>query len=745
MCGDFTIEQSKVQLGDLTKQKIEMINTLTKVPVDDKFNKAVWTNKNGSFDPNSTRKICNLQPNITYIPQIIIESNVTLDGNEHAILYQKCTAKYFTIITEGFTCKDGKQKIPKSFRCDKEKDCNDNSDEDKKDCGGGTNYYILYVCLAYFGIGFLSFGTALWLLPKEEKVHNLGQDDVKLEPFDRRLLNIFNSKFTRNCELTDEQKYYIKDKYFSAKDNDDKKRIKMIFRLLRNCGNPHVVKQVMKFILKIEEEYKTNTTDDVIAWLMESIQDDLELRSWAIDVLRQSLTYRISRCLRVNLNPVHFLLKRTKQYVMPIGFALRMIAAITFDIWKDLVIFCSLRHYIDHILEGQVNFDFIGNYDLNIISWYIIGMATLSQVTMSTYAVGFMIHNKERFQAEKNIGPIKWTIMTILAFFFPTHFSCLLTLVQKISYARQQNNLKGFLQSFEEDKTEQAQRPLSDFEALDIQRYSKLCHSMEETKEEYVRLEKLKQANARCETILETLPTTVFLISLGLMSYVYKPLRLFMENDILLDQFPIPYVWFIIIVCCKVASSCIFAVVKIRNAKRLPLKPSLLGLFLQLLMAITLFLPKIMVTSLALLRVPYIYPLTLAAEYLMILAYNKLFYGSFCALDVSNLATIITPALYQPPSHPESRAEQIALNKYGRLMHIVFLYLLPFFMYAHVGYYLHQVEFKDVSIIANDKVIWQHADVMIFDIYFGALLVYMLLALVYYRVRIFNIPWFCCF
>ena len=125
-----------------------------------------------------------------------------------------------------------------------------------------------------------------------------------------------------------------------------------------------------------------------------------------------------------------------------------MIAAITFDIWKDLVIFFSLRHYIVFILEDQLHFDFIGNYDLNIISWYILAIAILSQVSMSTYAVAFMINNKERFQTR--IGTFKWTILTILALIFPTHFSCLLTLVQKISYARQQNGLKEFLQSVED-------------------------------------------------------------------------------------------------------------------------------------------------------------------------------------------------------------------------------------------------------------------------------------------------------
>ena len=135
----------------------------------------------------------------------------------------------------------------------------------------------------------------------------------------RELLLIFNSKFTWKCRLDEDQKSCIKDKYFSAKDKNDTKEIKMMFRLLMNCGNPHVVKQVMKFILNIEETYRTSTTDDVIAWFMESIQDDLELRSWVIDALRQSFTYRISRWLKLYLNPVHFLLKRTKQYIMPIG------------------------------------------------------------------------------------------------------------------------------------------------------------------------------------------------------------------------------------------------------------------------------------------------------------------------------------------------------------------------------------------------------------------------------------------
>ena len=66
-----------------------------------------------------------------------------------------------------------------------------------------------------------------------------------------------------------------------------------------------------------------------------------------------------------------------------------------------------------------------------------------------------------------------------------------------------------------------------------------------------------------------------------------------------------------------------------RNAKRLPLKPSWTGMFLQALMAVSLFFPKVAVISLALVHVPYLYPVALAVEYLLILCYNRIFFKCF--------------------------------------------------------------------------------------------------------------------
>ena len=68
------------------------------------------------------------------------------------------------------------------------------------------------------------------------------------------------------------------------------------------------------------------------------------------------------------------------------------------------------------------------------------------------------------------------------------------------------------------------------------------------------------------------------------------------------------------------------------------------------------------------------------------------------------------------------------------MIHISLLYLIPFVLYAHTGYFLHQVQFKPMSIIANDKIILANAEVILTDLYFGAFLVYLGLALIYYRV-----------
>ena len=66
-----------------------------------------------------------------------------------------------------------------------------------------------------------------------------------------------------------------------------------------------------------------------------------------------------------------------------------------------------------------------------------------------------------------------------------------------------------------------------------------------------------------------------------------------------------------------------------RNAKRLPMSPTFTGSLLQPMLSLILFLPKLALISLALVNYPYLYPLTMVAEFCCIVLFNKTIYGQF--------------------------------------------------------------------------------------------------------------------
>ena len=66
-----------------------------------------------------------------------------------------------------------------------------------------------------------------------------------------------------------------------------------------------------------------------------------------------------------------------------------------------------------------------------------------------------------------------------------------------------------------------------------------------------------------------------------------------------------------------------------RNAKRLPMSPTFIGSLLQPTLSLILFAPKVALISLALANYPFVYPITMVAEFGCIVSFNKVFYGQF--------------------------------------------------------------------------------------------------------------------
>ena len=142
-----------------------------------------------------------------------------------------------------------------------------------------------------------------------------------------------------------------------------------------------------------------------------------------------------------------------------------------------------------------------------------------------------------------------------LAFLLPTHFCHLTALVFK---------LKSLKLEDESEKVFKDHDPNTNDTLELCDKYVELTHSIEANRKEHVKAIHLKNTNGRIETICETLPQAVMMISLSLLSYSYPTLRNFVENDFVKTYIPIDYSLFIGLLSLKTAFACISSVLKIR-------------------------------------------------------------------------------------------------------------------------------------------------------------------------------------
>ena len=152
-------------------------------------------------------------------------------------------------------------------------------------------------------------------------------------------------------------------------------------------------------------------------------------------------------------------------------------------------------------------------------------------------------------------------------------------------------------------------------------------------------------------------------------------------------------------------------------------------------MVFTLLTPKIILSSVALAHAPYWYPLTLIVEFGLILVYNRIFFGNYSCKSLSNLATLITPALFQPPRQTaqDQTKFKLVMTRYVRLGHIATFYFLPFVIYLLAALPLHMIVYTEVSLVSHsfDGFVPM---VSFFLTYFGAFLLYLFLSALYYKV-----------
>ena len=158
----------------------------------------------------------------------------------------------------------------------------------------------------------------------------------------------------------------------------------------------------------------------------------------------------------------------------------------------------------------------------------------------------------ERIARIQSYPLVKKIFLYLLAFTFPTHFVNINALVFKRKVISLEDELKKTFEDFDPSSSD------------DITKFNQSCKKLNSTKREHVKMIKLKNAMARCETFFETLPTSVLMISLGLLSYFHPALRLFLEKDTFNDQLSISYKLVVIYQMITASFACVSTVLKIR-------------------------------------------------------------------------------------------------------------------------------------------------------------------------------------
>ena len=245
---------------------------------------------------------------------------------------------------------------------------------------------------------------------------------------------------------------------------------------------------------------------------------------------------------------------------------------------------------------------------------------------MSINTFLFLLKNRKTYldkirENGSKFPKIAMTFNILVGTLFPTHYSALdVIYVTKVTedLRAQKDIFFGDLGQNNNDEEEEASK----------EKYCSVKQAIQASEDEKVKRVNHCNTNSLIETLFEIIPSAVLMTILWLMSYTHPALRTFLE-DTLTNQFSNAYMTIIILMSLKTTLGCICAVVGNRNAKRLPLSQGLFGLIIQLLMVVVLFFPKLMLISIALAYVPYIYPGLMVVEYLMIISYNRVFFGSF--------------------------------------------------------------------------------------------------------------------
>lgn len=698
----FGMQEGKVSFGRLLRQELELVTldgdyvtTLVwnysdfKSPPASPWHNSLSRPSFGNFFDFKT--VSDLKLRNVYVPKIRVITEVELP--QGGFVFEKYSTNYKTVSTvvqecQGepllecifWQCKNGDE-IHVDDLCTETWECRDGSDEDPELCKGGsaliltiTSIGLVIYCLVGFGV-WVTLKLVARVEPEINEIE-LSSDQENFYPVAQALHNLVkNSGPEGEMEESDS---IIKSLYLEAREDD---KLQDFFWILKNLPTwkYKTVNQIVlvTYFCELSQHSSSNPEDTkAIGYAISHWKThcDPKILKWILTMVEQGTLSQIKMKLKYA-----FLRKMIGypklQYHMSQNFFLHAIppfmkmSLFYFDVLKDLGVVYIL-HYISEELF-QHHFAAIGNINLDAIRNFLICILFGSQIGIVLLSIAKWNHmalygDSTRFPR----------LARILSLVFPVHFALLERAKTAFDIHQEQDACHVDMTHLLEAPEEMSETQKDHTKTIKTRRIK--LHSLEQRAKmiqvHYNRIQII-------ESVVERVPQIVIQMTLFLASQEYPRLKAFFANII---QYQIGISGKILFILALLSSlvGVINSIRHVKNEKRFPVTPSLVGTLIQMVAIGSLLGPKMFLISSALLHAPYVFPLVLIIAMGLIVIYQKLMFGYLNVFSFDNLVTLVSFAFYRG-SHvlkkDKTTSDQIpVLDRYGGIPNTLILSVLNY-------------------------------------------------------------------
>ena len=463
-----------------------------------------------------------------------------------------------------------------------------------------------------------------------------------------------------------------------ASDPRQKKSLfKMICTLSLHLPLRDMMLKFTEHIIKIECHIHKKTAAEYITCLRFCTGEESYVSKFIRDAIEKDscpsrFIRNISSCMRIN-SEIWSL-----RITIAVHFIKALLSIILFyqDNLKDVLVLKILAHIDDKVLTSDTDpseeFNSVGGLNFHVLIIYVAGILIFSECMIH----GYVFKNRDviplAFKRNHSPNSYKWLVIV-----FPIIFIAMEIFLVNVQLTMITFKIKMAFKHPNKTKEEEAHlaKVLSD-----------LSEEFDVLMKQLYHLNSLESDINLIELVFEQEPQVVLQGSLFALTLYYKRLELLSDTSFGIDL----KIIFVGTWCLQVLSM-IRNLLRALHRKRYPVTPGIAGMILQAISLAGLLVPKLILVSLGLLNMVYLYPFVAMSHALITMSFQKIIGNKvgFCQL----LIILSAPTYYQLDRDGTIENSNKRRRKFGNGIAALLLQLITLISYVWINWILRQTVF----------------------------------------------------